>query len=138
MRVIVAYVGRPRSSALNQAASDYGARIAHFCEFHQQELKDAAQARDKFPRAKLVALDPAGREMDSAAFARWLERLQDSGPRDTVFLLGGAEGLPENLRRESELVSLSKLTLPHELARVVLLEQIYRAFTILRNFPYPR
>ncbi len=138
MRIVVAYVGRPRNAGLNQAAADYAGRIAHFCEFQQQELKEAGQAASKFARARLVALDPAGRAMDSAAFARWLERLQNSGPRDLVFLVGGAEGLPEEVRRGTELISLSKLTMPHELARVVLLEQIYRAFTILRNFPYPR
>jgi len=138
MRLTVAYVGRPRSRALNEAARDYAARIAHFCEFRQQELKEAGQARQKFPGARLVAMDPAGREMDSAAFARWLERLQDAGPRDVVLLIGGAGGLPEAIRHEAELFSLSKLTMPHELARVVLLEQLYRAFTILRNFPYPR
>jgi len=138
MKLTIAYVGRPRSRALNEAAAEYGARIAHFCDFQQQQLKTAEQARLKFPRARLVALDPAGRAMDSTAFARWLERLQDAGPREVVFLVGGADGLPEDLRQQSELISLSKLTLPHELARVVLLEQLYRAFTILRNFPYPR
>ncbi len=123
---------------MNDAATEYAARIARFCDFQQQELKDAAQAPEKFSRAKLVALDPAGRDMESEAFARWIERLQDAGPRDVVFLVGGAEGLPEEIRRSAELISLSRLTMPHELARVVLLEQIYRAFTIIRSHPYPR
>lgn len=123
---------------MNEAAADYASRIAHFCPLEQRELKDAAQVRRKFERAKLVALDPAGRLMDSTAFARWLERLRDAGPRQVVFLVGGADGLPDQIRREAELLSLSRLTMPHELARVVLLEQLYRAFATIRNYPYPR
>lgn len=138
MRIRVAYVGRARSSALNDAAADYAGRISHFCDFQQRELRAAEQVREKFPRATVVALDPAGREMDSAAFTRWLERLRNGGARDLVFLVGGADGLPAALRESCELFSLSRLTLPHELARVLLLEQIYRAFATLHNHPYAR
>ncbi len=138
MKVRVAFVGRPRSRALNEAAAEYARRIQHYCDFEQRELRDSGQARRKFPAAVLVALDPAGREVDSAAFARWLERRQNSGTRELVFLVGPADGLPPALRAECELLSLSPLTLPHELARVVLLEQIYRAFATLRHHPYPR
>ena len=140
MKIRVAYVGRPRNRALNEAAVEYARRLGHFCDFGQRELRerDLVRVREKFPRAALVALDPAGRQMDSAAFARWLERLRDAGTRELVFLVGGADGLPPALRAECELLSLSTLTLPHELARVVLLEQIYRAFAALHNHPYPR
>lgn len=138
LRVRVAYVGRPRNRALNDAAADYATRIARYCEFEQRELRSAEQVRDKFAGAVLVALDPAGRELDSTAFARWMEKHQDRGTRDLVFLVGGADGLPEEIRSSAELISLSRLTLPHELARVVLLEQVYRAFTIMRGHPYPR
>jgi len=138
MKLLVAYVGRPRSRALNQAAADYAARIAHFCDFALRELRAAGGAREKFPRALLVALDPAGREIDSAAFAGRIQQWRDSGVREVVFLVGGAQGLPGKLRADCELLSLSRLTLPHELARVVLLEQIYRAFTILHHHPYPK
>jgi 23S rRNA (pseudouridine1915-N3)-methyltransferase len=138
MRIRVAYVGKPRSAPLNHAAAEYARRIGRFCDFEQQELKSAEQVTEKFPRAALLALDPAGREMDSTAFARWIERQQTAGPRDLVFLVGGTEGLPRAIRDGAELFSLSRMTLPHELARVVLLEQIYRAFTIIHNHPYPR
>ena len=140
MKIRVAYVGRPRNRALNEAAAEYARRLGRFCDFAQRELRepDLARAREKFPRATLVALDAAARQMDSAAFAGWLERLRDGGTRELVFLVGGANGLPPALRAECELLSLSPLTLPHELARVVLLEQIYRAFATLHNHPYPR
>jgi 23S rRNA (pseudouridine1915-N3)-methyltransferase len=138
MRIRVVYIGKPRSRALNEAAADYAARIARYCDFAQQELRRAGQVRQKFPRGSLVALDPAGRQVNSAQFAEWLGRLRDSGTRELVFLVGGAEGLPDELRAECQLVSLSSLTFPHELARVMLLEQIYRAFTILHHHPYPK
>ena len=137
MRIRVAYVGRPRSWPLKEAAADYAHRLTHYSDFAQQELRTAEQVREKFPKARLVALDPSGKRMDSPAFARWLER-HLSGTRELVFLVGGAEGLPESLRTGAELLSLSHLTLPHELARVVLLEQLYRAFCTLRGHPYPR
>jgi len=138
MRIRVAYVGRARSRALNEAATDYAGRIGRFCDFEQRELRAVGQAREKFPRAKLVALDLAGREMDSAAFTRWLARHQNGGTRELVFVVGGADGLPPGVRADCELLSLSRLTLPHELARVLLLEQIYRAFATLHHHPYPR
>ncbi len=140
MRIRVAYVGRPRNRALNEAAADYARRLGHYCDFAQRELRPAelGRVRQKFAGAVLVALDPAGREMDSGAFTRWLERCRDGGTRALVFLVGGADGLPPALREGCELFSLSRLTLPHELARVVLLEQIYRAFATLRHHPYPR
>ena len=140
MKIRIAYVGRSRNRALNAAAAEYARRLGHFCDFGQRELREADLARvhQKFPRAMLVAVDAAGRRMDSAAFTRWLERLRNGGTRELVFLVGGADGLPPALRAGCELLSLSPLTLPHELARVVLLEQIYRAFATLHNHPYPR
>ncbi len=138
MRVRVLFVGKPKSRALNDAAADYARRIEHYCDFAQREMKEAALSLQKFDAAALVALDPAGKEMDSATFTRWLERRQSGGTRELLFLLGGADGLPARIRDSCELLSLSRLTLPHELARVVLLEQIYRAFATLRNHPYPR
>lgn len=138
MKISLAYVGRPRNRALNEAAADYASRISRYCDFAQRELREAGRVRDKFPRASIIALDPAGRLLDSAGFARRLERLRDSATKEVVFLVGGADGLPAEVRSEAELISLSPLTMPHELARLVLLEQIYRAFTILHHHPYPR
>lgn len=89
------------------------------------------------PRAWRVALDPAGRAPESSpAFARWLERRMDERP--VAFLLGGAAGLDEVLVAEcDERLSLGPLTMPHQLARVVLAEQLYRALCITAGHPYP-
>ena len=94
----------------------------------------------KIPEAShVVALDVVGRSMTSEAFARWLEARATRGKGKIVFLIGGADGLPsEVLARSAEKLSLSAMTLPHRLARLVLAEQLYRAVTILRGEPYAR
>jgi 23S rRNA (pseudouridine1915-N3)-methyltransferase len=75
--------------------------------------------------------------MDSLKFAKWLERLTMDQPQGVTFVVGGDVGLAENVRQRADLVlSLSAMTLPHQLARVLLLEQIYRACTLMRNIPY--
>jgi 23S rRNA (pseudouridine1915-N3)-methyltransferase len=85
--------------------------------------------------ATKVLLDPEGRKLDSAGFTRLIE----TSSRDVVFILGGADGLPTAWKPRADLLmALSPLTMPHELARVVLAEQIYRALTTLRGHPYPR
>ncbi len=88
-------------------------------------------------RAKIF-LDPAGKAMDSAGFIKVVEQAEREG-QDLVFLLGGHDGLPAEWRARADLLlSLSAMTFPHELARAMLAEQIYRAFTTLRGHPYPR
>ena len=86
--------------------------------------------------AWLVALDERGTVLDSPAFARLIGQARDAG-RDLTFVLGGDEGLDAEVRERAwKVVSLSAMTLPHRLARLVLMEQIYRAFTLLRGEPY--
>jgi len=86
----------------------------------------------------VVALDAGGEAMDSSRFARWLEALL-SRHRRVAFLVGGADGIPPGMDAQvHERLSLSPLTLPHRLARLLLLEQIYRALTIIRGEPYHR
>lgn len=86
----------------------------------------------KHPAARKILLDPAGKVLDS-------KKLTALFDRDLVFVIGGADGLPLEWKPKADLlVSLSALTMPHELARVVLAEQIYRALTTLRGHPYPR
>jgi 23S rRNA (pseudouridine1915-N3)-methyltransferase len=92
----------------------------------------------KHPSASKILLDPAGRALDSQAFIAVVEKHEREG-KDMAFVVGGAEGLPEPWRSRADvLLGLSPMTLPHELARVVLAEQIYRALTALRGHPYPR
>jgi 23S rRNA (pseudouridine1915-N3)-methyltransferase len=86
-----------------------------------------------------VLLDAAGKTIDSGAFAKWLGEQRDRGTREIVFVCGDADGFPETLReRVKQKISLSAMTYSHELARVMLAEQIYRAFAILSGSPYPR
>lgn len=85
----------------------------------------------------LVVLDEQGREYTSAELASFLQRLMDQGVSEITFLVGGSSGIPDKIKRLADMkISLSKLTLPHELARIVLLEQIYRAVTIMKGLPY--
>jgi len=84
-----------------------------------------------------VVLDERGQPMDSLKFAKWLERLTIDQPHGVNFVLGGDAGLDDAVKqRAQKLLSLSAMTLPHQLARVLLLEQIYRACTLMRNIPY--
>lgn len=85
----------------------------------------------------IVVLDERGRSMDSLKFAKWLERLTIDQPHGVAFVLGGDAGFDDSVRdRADTLLSLSAMTMPHQLARVLLLEQIYRACTLMRNIPY--
>jgi len=125
---------------------DYAARIGRSAEVRITELREPAAtvakglARVKTdPAARWILLDAAGRRYTSQEFARWLGGLRDRGMREVVFLCGGDTGFPAPLReRAHETLSLSPLTMPHELARVVLAEQIYRAFAILSHHPYAK
>jgi len=134
LKLYLLYIGKPRSPEANRLAEDYIRRLQRFCPAQMREIKNEAAA-EKYSRALKVVLDPAGRQMSSWELASFLEKAQ----KDVAFFVGGAEGFSDAFRaRAGRLLSLSKMTLPHELARAVLAEQLYRAFAILRNHPYPR
>lgn len=112
-------------------------RYAH-CEMREIKADRVDELWIKHKSGSKILLDPAGRAVDSAWFTSAISKAEREG-RDLIFLIGGADGLPASLKtRADALVSLSQLTFPHELARVVLAEQIYRAVTKLRGHPYPR
>jgi 23S rRNA (pseudouridine1915-N3)-methyltransferase len=139
MRIIVYYVGKPRDPNANRLAGEF---ILRSTRYGKCEMREIVPARFdpwlKHPSATKILLDPAGQAMDSARFAKLVSKAEQES-RDLIFLIGGASGLPEGWRRNGGLLlSLSALTMPHELARVVLAEQIYRAFTMLRGHPYPK
>ena len=93
---------------------------------------------EKHPTARKIFLDPAGKQMDSAQFIRVVEQAQMEA-RDQLFLVGGHDGLPPEWRSRADLLlSLSAMTFPHELARAMLAEQLYRAFATIKGHPYPR
>lgn len=137
------FLGRIRRPECRALFDDYASRIRRSAEVRVTELRepsDSALARVKSDSAaRWVLLDAAGRHYTSQEFARWLSRLRDRGTREVVFLCGGDTGFPDSFRsRAHESFSLSPLTLPHELARVVLAEQLYRAFAILSRHPYAK
>lgn len=136
-------LGKTRRAEMRGLLKDYLGRIRRFAEIEGVELRDSSAAEMKKLKlgaaGKVVLLDAAGKAFTSEQFARWLGDLRDRGTRELVFLCGDAEGFPEALRRQAALkVSLTPLTLSHELARVLLAEQIYRAFAILAGHPYPK
>jgi 23S rRNA (pseudouridine1915-N3)-methyltransferase len=139
MRYRIVAVGRMKNAALRAVCDEYLDRLRHYTKVEEHETKDEARVLGAVPEgARLVALTRRGDEWSSVQLAEWTERWEMDG-RDVVFALGGADTLPDDVLRKSErLWSLSQLTLPHEVARVVLYEQLYRAHTIRRREPYHR
>jgi len=140
VKIFVVAVGKIREKSLRAVADDYLARAAHYAKVSEVEVKSDAELERALPReSTVVALDPAGQALKSREFAAQLERWGRRGKGDIAFVIGGAEGIPSSILDGAHArLSLSSLTLPHRLARVVLFEQLYRAFTILRGEPYAR
>jgi 23S rRNA (pseudouridine1915-N3)-methyltransferase len=143
MKIRIVMIGKTRRPEMRALVEDYAKRIRHYADIEINELRDesaAAQRKLKIdPSATVVLLDAGGKQHTSQSFARWLGDLRDRGARELCFYCGAAEGFPAELAHEKlERISLSTLTMPHEFARVVLAEQIYRAFAILAGHPYPK
>jgi len=139
MRYRVVGVGRMKDAALRAACDDYLDRLRHYTKVEEREVKEEARVLGAVPEGtRLVALTRRGEEWTSGQLSEWTKRWEMDG-RDVVFAIGGADALPDEVLRKAEkLWSLSRLTLPHELARVVVYEQLYRAYTIRRGEPYHR
>lgn len=139
MRYHVVAVGRLRNAGLRAACDEYLKRLGRYTRVEEREVKDEARLPEAVPReARLVALSRRGDAWSSAELARRTAAWDQDG-RDVAFAIGGAAGLPPGVLRRAERVwSLSPLTFPHELARVIVVEQLYRAFTIRRGEPYHR
>ena len=152
MRVF--WIGKTRLPGIAALTEEYTKRLGRYCEFQGHELREvlregkrsagglsAAEANllARSEGSYRIALDPAGRTWSSPELAAFLQKKRDGGNRAVAFCVGGADGFSQPFRERADLLlSLSPMTLPHELARVVLLEQIYRAFTLLAHHPYPR
>ena len=144
MRVIIIAVGKVRDRNLRAVIDDYLGRIRHYARCEEVELQDGpdavltARLEKAIPeRAWVVALEVDGQGLTSRGFAAWLERAQGSGIQSVAFLIGGADGLPAAISARAQLrLSMGGMTLPHRLARLLLAEQVYRGFTILRGEPY--
>lgn len=139
MKIWVYFIGKPRDAAANAFAAEFLKRTSRYCPCEQREIHpDRFDPWQKHPSAVKALLDPAGKSWTSADFIAWVERTEGEG-RDIVFVIGGHDGLPPAWKPKGDLLlSLSPMTFPHELARAMLAEQIYRAFTTLRGHPYPR
>jgi 23S rRNA (pseudouridine1915-N3)-methyltransferase len=136
-------LGKTRREEARTLIDDYIARIRRYANVEVAELRDTGPAALRKLKldssATIVLLDAAGKQFSSPQFAKWLGDLRDRSTRELVFLCGDAEGFPADLRAAArQKLSLSTLTMPHEFARVVLAEQIYRAFAILAGHPYPK
>ncbi len=139
MKLLLYYIGKARDRHANAMAEEYIKRSSRFAKCAMREIQPRRfDPWIKHASASKILLDPAGRALDSAGFILLVDKAERDG-RDLVFLIGGADGLPEEWKKRADLlVGLSAMTMPHELARVVLAEQIYRALTALRGHPYPR
>jgi 23S rRNA (pseudouridine1915-N3)-methyltransferase len=143
MKIRLVMLGKTRRPEIRALVDEYVRRIGHYAEIEINELRDGSPAALRKlkidPGAALVLLDAAGKQHTSQSFARWLGDLRDRGARELCFYCGAAEGFPSGLSSEkAQRISLSTLTMPHEFARVVLAEQIYRASAILAGHPYPK
>jgi 23S rRNA (pseudouridine1915-N3)-methyltransferase len=139
LRIYLYYIGKPRDQNTKGMAEEYIKRCSRYARAEMREIQPSRfDPWSKHPSARKILLDPAGKTQDFAQFTKLIAKAEEES-RDLVFLVGGADGLPENWRNQGDLLlSLSALTFPHELARVILAEQLYRAFTTLRGHPYPR
>jgi 23S rRNA (pseudouridine1915-N3)-methyltransferase len=142
VKLKVGWVGKTKEQAIDALTAEYLKRLRRYAEIEGAASKDEsavlkACSPGARPKHNLVLLDSRGKQFSSEEFAGWLREYQDRNPAPLLIAIGPADGFSEEARRSAMLVlSLGKMTLAHELARVVLLEQLYRAFTILKGHPY--
>jgi len=154
LRIRIIREGKPRDQHLRALQADYQDRIAHFIDLKVEERPslggqkgsrrasaDSAERKwlESLQPSYKILLDSRGREWTSQEFAEWLGERALRGTRELAFLVGGDRGFPAAVREQADLLmGLSRLTLTHDWACTLLLEQIYRAFTILRGYPYAK
>jgi 23S rRNA (pseudouridine1915-N3)-methyltransferase len=141
VKIIIASVGGPSTS--QSLADVYLDRIAHYTQVEAKVFRSESTLLDAVERQRartspvLVLFDSRGKTVSSEEFSAWIGRQRDGGTQNLTFAVGPADGWSESARNRAQLLlSLGAMTLPHELARVVLAEQVYRAFTILAGHPY--
>ena len=145
MKIKIAWIGKTKEPAIAALTEEYLKRISRYVPSEGVTLRDEAALLELCGRAvrkatvksTLVLMDSRGKEFSSEQFAKFLADYQDRNPLPLMFAIGGADGFSDAARAAAQhMLSLGKMTLAHELARVVLLEQVYRAFTILKGHPY--
>lgn len=140
MKIIVLAIGKLKSRAATDIVSGYSKRIAHYLPFEIKSCRDEKQALSLLdPRDFLVVLDERGRQKTSAGISEFIASHQMKGTKRMFFFIGGEDGAGIAIKsRANFILGLSEMTFPHELVRALLLEQIYRALSILRGEPYHR
>jgi 23S rRNA (pseudouridine1915-N3)-methyltransferase len=153
MRLRLIWTGKTRDAHLRALIEDYLTRLSHFVRCEISEFRESPGSENKAgidkdskrildglrEGAVNVLLDPAGAEWSSEQLAKEIQRWQNTGTKELNFIVGGPNGVsPELSARASKRWSLSRLTLTHEMARVVLVEQLYRAYTIIHGLPYQK
>ena len=143
MKLRIAWIGKTKEPAIQSLTDEYLKRLSRYAETQGLALKEESAllklcGRDaRSVKHTLVLLDSRGKQLSSDEFAEYLGNYQDRNPLPLLFAVGPANGFTPEARQEANLLlSLGKMTVAHELARVVLLEQLYRAFTILKGHPY--
>jgi 23S rRNA (pseudouridine1915-N3)-methyltransferase len=139
MKLRVLWVGKTRNPPLAALCEDYAARIRHFLPVEIAEVKESRILAALNDSDRVLVLDPKGKAWTSGQFAKFLQQHMTSDSRRLTFIVGDYAGLPPEVKKSADLEwSLSPLTFTHEIARVLLLEQIYRALSIIHNFPYSK
>ena len=146
VKIKIAWIGKTKEPASASLTDEYLKRISRYAAVEGIALRDQTALLEmsmrggsskQTTRSTLVLLDSRGKELSSEQFAEFLRDYQDRNPLPLIFAIGGADGFSDSTRAAAQhVISLGKMTLAHELARVVLLEQLYRAFTILKGHPY--
>lgn len=156
MNIRILWVGKTKNSPIRSLLEDYLDRIRHMVPVEILEARNQSKARglkgDELvvaeesaimrllpSRSRVVVLNEKGTEFSSSEFARWFEGEQNRGTKEVVFVIGGSDGIGSGVSARANLkLSLGKMTWTHEMCRVLLLEQVYRACCILRKIPYHR
>jgi len=144
LQILIVAVGKIKDSGLRRMIDDYLGRIGRYAQVKEIELKD--EAADKLfekiekaipSRARVIAMEVSGLHWSSQKLASYMAQCEVQSVHSLAFVIGGAYGLPPKVSQRADLeLSLSAMTLPHRMARLLLVEQIYRGFSINRNEPY--
>jgi 23S rRNA (pseudouridine1915-N3)-methyltransferase len=145
LKIKIAWIGKTKEPAIQALTDEYLKRISRYVPVEGVALRDEAALLEmsgrtpsgKSGKSTLVLMDSRGKEFSSEQFAKFLGDYQDRNPLPLVIAIGPADGFSDGAKAAAQhAISLGKMTLAHELARVVLLEQVYRGFTILKGHPY--
>jgi 23S rRNA (pseudouridine1915-N3)-methyltransferase len=139
MKLRIVWVAKTKNPQIAKLSNDYAERIKHFLPLEIAEVKEQRILSTLDSSDRVVVLDPKGKSWSSGQFAKFLQQHMTSDPRRLSFVIGDFAGLPPEVKERADVQwSLSPLTFTHELARVLLLEQLYRALTIIHHLPYSK